>query len=237
MKKDSICIAVPSAVGMTHMAWSWALKHLAPPVPWCLHYVVGLPVDQARNKLVELARSDDVTHLFFLDSDVLMPPDGLVRLYSHYHREGLSLIAGQYGFRNATEGRSNGLLIRSAREDGRPVYVSVGDEVAAQNGLYTHPMLATGLGCCLISMDVFEHVGEPYFRHQGDVGEDLDFFERAREAGFPLYIDRGVRCAHIDGSILDFSGQRHRLTVNNIKQAWTTELKKSWPRGERGEVL
>ena len=78
---DKISVCVPST-GQVSMPWAWAFRLLQSPVQSETHYIVGEQRAEARNHLVEQARRAKSTHLFFLDSDVLVPPHGLVQLYA-----------------------------------------------------------------------------------------------------------------------------------------------------------
>ena len=56
-------------------------------------------------------------------------------------------------------------------------------------------VITCGLGCVLIKKEVLEKIE---FRHvkDEDPWDDLWFCEDAREKGFKVYVDTGVRCKH-----------------------------------------
>ncbi len=57
-----------------------------------------------------------------------------------------------------------------------------------------------GLGCCLIRRRVFEALEAPWFRHPPALpgsGEDYDFCDRARAAGFRIVVDLNLECGHL----------------------------------------
>lgn len=64
------------------------------------------------------------------------------------------------------------------------------------------PIYRGGTGCMLIHRRVFDELGFPYFRWRPDIiendttGEDVDFCDRARAAGFSIMAHANVRCGH-----------------------------------------
>jgi len=69
---------------------------------------------------------------------------------------------------------------------------------------------ATGAGCLLVHRDVFEAIpGKPpsrwfhyELRGEDHFGEDIVFCERAKAAGFQLYIDTAVKAGHIKPRVI-----------------------------------
>lgn len=153
-------------------------------------------IDEARNALVRemLAHPSGYTHLFFLDSDILLPPDALVRLLAG----NLPIVSGLY---------------RGRRPPHRPVaYVR-----APRGGYVPIPVRggarrrvdAVGAGCLLIRREVLESVAEPWFatryRRQTFVSEDFTFCEKARAKGFEIHVDARVRCVHLEPAGVGFA--------------------------------
>ena len=107
----------------------------------------------------------------------------------------------------------------------------------------------TSTSCTLIHRTVLEAIkekyGEEWFLMDDDYyggGEDRRFFERAREVGFPAYVDRSCIAGHISGDtpigVLDFmvwttvgeflgTGERGAFTVDKI--TWTADGKSTTP--------
>jgi hypothetical protein len=205
---DSIAIAIPH-VGLVTFEWAVSFKMIHPPVSFTLLSNRGLPIDRARCDLVKQAQDLNCTHIFFLDSDVIFPSDGLLRLYNYR----LPIVAGLYGAKHETPA----VWIEQAKV-GQARYQSVPPEQLAQDILYTHPDIVTGMGCCLIDMNVFKSMEEPYFdwtqgRRQSGISEDFDFCEKARKAGIPIHIDTSIRCGHIDFSKIDWAGARGKMNL------------------------
>lgn len=60
---------------------------------------------------------------------------------------------------------------------------------------------AAGSAGMLIRRHVFERLEEPYFR-QTDVSEDIVFCDKARAAGFDIYVDLATRLGHITTAVV-----------------------------------
>ena len=88
-----LVVCIPHT-GFPRMDWGLSLKHLdMPPGVRFITYVnQGQPIDLARNMFVSLALQREAKYIFFLDSDVEMPNDGLTKLYN----ANKPIIAGVY---------------------------------------------------------------------------------------------------------------------------------------------
>ncbi len=203
---ELLLIAIPHT-GITLFEWSVGLKILQPPVPFNVISNKGLPIDRARCDLVSQARQMNASHIFFLDSDVILPPDGLIRLWNRR----LPIVSGVYGSKH----EAPGVWIEQAKS-GQARYAAVAPQVLEQNQLFTHPDIVVGGGCLLVDMNVFKRIEEPYFewtqgRKPNGVSEDFDFCEKVRKAGIPIHVDTTVRCLHGDYSAIAWDGKRQRI--------------------------
>jgi hypothetical protein len=132
-------------------------------------------VEVGRNNLVAAAQQIEATHLLFLDSDMMVPPQTLERLMSH----GKDIVGATYTKRRGPFDLTHRELDGSAGQIGQP-------------GLREVSRIATG--CLLINMKVFEKLTKPYFpvmwSPQGEcISEDNVFCDRAREQGFGVWLD------------------------------------------------
>jgi hypothetical protein len=205
---ESIVIAIPN-VGIVTFAWAVQLKVLQSPVPFTIIANRGLPIDRARCDLVEQSRRMGASHIFFLDSDVTLPPEGLVRLWNWR----LPIVCGVYGSKH----EAPGVWVEQSKE-GQARYAPVTPEMLDSQPLFTHPDIVVGAGCCLIDLKVFDRIPQPYFlwtqgREPNGVSEDFYFFEQVRKLGIPIHVDPAVKCAHIDFCQLDWTGKRQRIVM------------------------
>lgn len=179
---------------MVSSAWSGSFRNLIIP-DGCYRFIAGLPFHHARNQAVHDFLSMDFEYLFFLDDDVICPPDTIIRLQSHK----LPIVSGMYfrrqppicpcALRNQPGGRQWLTNFKM------PEMVEV-DYV--------------GAGCLLIHRDVFRtvkhnSVSSPWFDWTVDridmepnnrMSEDFTFCDRVREAGYKVLIDSSIQCRH-----------------------------------------
>jgi len=134
-------------------------------------------------------KNPDVTHLYFMDADVVPPNGTLQRLLDH----DLPIVAGIYPMnvdRPCWSFKySDGWVRRCNALPSEPVQVS-----------------AVGGSTLLVKREVFEKVERPWFKivykaveddgRAYDEGEDEYFSRIVQEAGFDIVIDPTIICKH-----------------------------------------
>lgn len=211
-----VAIAIPHHTGEVHIAVVRTLVQLdvrGMAVTYLDHGLTSVAIN--RNLLVQrfLDDPDRLTHLFFLDSDVGVPRDGLHKLVA----AGKPVVAGIYVdkrqmrlvLRKRVSRYQHQLMDRElcipAGQPGAPHWI-IRPELRNQ----VVPCDAAGAGCLLVAREVFERIHYPWFfedfdpaatRHDATsvVSEDLTFFRLAAEAGFPAFVHTGVLCDHWAG--------------------------------------
>ena len=142
-----------------------------------------------RNIIIRYALSRGFTHILFLDDDVAVPADVMLKLINHDK----DMVTGLYMMRNYPH---RPILFDIAQEDGACAFTELNGQ---SDGLV--PAVASGLGCCLIKTDVFRGMEDPWItlgEYEPDHwNDDISFFNRARAAGFQLYCDLSVQCGHM----------------------------------------
>ena len=136
----------------------------------------------ARNDLVAAALALPATHILFLDSDMVFPPDTLDQLLAHH----VPIVGATYPKRY-------------------PPHKLMGTYPASKGlpALTRGPLVAMDylpMGCMLIKCSVFERWGKPYFNYlQGDDtaanptrSEDVLFCNIARSAGNTIWLDTNL---------------------------------------------
>jgi hypothetical protein len=202
-----VAIAVPSG-DMVHADFAMAYARLcvaSAALPLQLISAKSSIVAQARNTGVEHAKECGASYLLFLDSDMVFPPNALLRLLLHQK----DIVGATYTKRVAP-------------------YDVLGSKLAEQTAAPSGDLLEMHripTGCLLINMQVFDKLAKPYFRFEVDdkeqiVGEDYVFCDRAREAGFRIWCDAALsrEIGHIGQSI-------HRLPPPTSGDAASNETK------------
>lgn len=176
--------------GIVSAEWAFAFRELELPKGAVCKKLPGLPFDHARNQLTKVMLRNGSAWMLFLDDDVIPPPDTFDKL-SSLNKE---IVSGVYWKR---QGKIVPTAYRQTSSNPMPIPSVVGDLPV--------PVDFVGAGCLLIHRSVFETIGEPWFEWKLDredlppsqrVGEDFDFCQKARSAGFQVTLHQGVRCKH-----------------------------------------
>lgn len=183
--------------------------------------VEGLGVEQARNLLVERFLRSPARWLLFVDRDAVVHPMTAIRLMSwnlpvvaalsfarteppaptiYAGAEPTAGPDGLVGYRiNWAETRSWLLAHPELQKNGAVMLAERPDEALVE-------VAFTGMHCTLIRRDVLEQLQPgPWFERVHPVGgprgagEDYSFCQRARSAGFGVYVDRSVQAGHLAG--------------------------------------
>lgn len=164
----------------------------------------NIPHDSARNFCVQHFLKTDMTHLFFIDSDVVPPDDALEKLVAADKQ----FITGLYPSMRMDNNKNQAVKVYNAfvyGDDGQGGYGLI-PIMDGEGGVV--PIDRAGGGCLLISREVIEKVGEPWFKfqyHSSGImyyGEDIDFCKKAQDAGFQLFAHLDVKCNHFKNIML-----------------------------------
>ena len=190
-----VFLAVPSLSGGVTLKWSLSQFDLGrslgatrvTPGSW-----EGMPVDKARNMLVKDAQEAGARWIWFVDSDVLVPPGAL--FYMMQWR--LPILSA---------------LVYGKKNDGPALWrLDPASTSYVPMRHFPNPGLvevdAIPMGCCLIDMRVFDHMPFPWFDWEvldprldagsGRLSEDFYFCREAAKANFRIFCYTGIRCGH-----------------------------------------
>lgn len=146
----------------------------------------GSIIPQQRNTLVNKALGLDMTHIFFLDSDMRFPPDTLDALLAHNE----PFVAANYPTRRMP-------IYPTARvknAEGTQFQAIYQEE--SDTGLREVDLV--GLGVALIDLDVFRNLPKPWFMfmYHAEIddytGEDFFFSHHVRNAGLKILVDQSL---------------------------------------------
>jgi len=172
----------------------WVINTIGlPMMPWdTVITTTSTYLPDARNTIHKnFVEASDAEWLVMLDSDVLPPLDFLHRLMAHKKK----MVGGWY--------RKKGDLYQPVvydfshnDEDGKAKY-----DIRHEPGYGLESVDAAGAGCWLMHRDVAEAIGpKPYDMIRG--GEDLELCRKVVLAGFELFIDWDIACAHCGVAIV-----------------------------------
>ena len=170
-------------------------------------------IHSARNQIAVSAVEKEFDYLFFIDSDCVIPEDTLERLVEHDK----DIVAGMYF------GKVIPFPPIIYEKTDKDMYRHIMDY--PENQLIE--VDAVGMGCCLIKTEVLKHfvcdremqyedghkeikkvsyAFEPMPAPDSDqfaMGEDVAFCKRVQDAGYKIYVDTGLQCAHQTVTYID----------------------------------
>ena len=147
--------------------------------------------------------------IFFMDTDMIFPPDTLQRLRSH----DLDIVGGHYYMRQMWPKP----VFSIVRHIGNGTWPFPWSRDIPKEGL--HEIAVMGHGCTLIKREAMEAVARtlppnlspvaerPMPKHTGGShhvwGSDYAFFTAVRELGYKVWLDASIRCGHMCSVVLD----------------------------------
>jgi hypothetical protein len=179
-------------------AWLEALNRLRSPVKKGFLRVRSAGQDKmaeivvGRNELGERALAVGARKLFFLDDDVVVPQDALMKLFGALRVNPNTRIAGGLYPRRGDGRQGNELLVWDDQR--RPI-----DRFPEGKPFFCGGLAA---GCMLIDLSVLSALKKPWFRYERSgqkvtSGEDELFCEAVRAAGYQILAHGGVLCQHV----------------------------------------
>jgi len=185
------------------LTWAQRLRELATPPGSQILGSRGLPYGHARNEIIKHADENEFPWIFYLDTDVEVPAQGLMTLLA----TGLDVVAGEYSKRHPPFPSAHGNS--STGDDSKIKAQSIPEQ--GNVGLVPADMLAAG--ALLVSRRCFIRVREAFPRpfewgldiapvpaegggYLEEASEDYMFSLRANRLGFRTYVHTGVLCRH-----------------------------------------
>jgi len=204
-----------------------------------------MPISRARNEIAQTVVDKGIDYLLFLDSDATLEQGTLTRLLSRnvpmvsalcFKRRQLVTPAFQLEEFDA----ENFDPYQSIEVN--KVYEWIG-KYGQLNTDKAYMLPSTpegslievdrcGTHCLLIHRSVLEAVEEPRFMRttapdSGATGSDYYFCNKAREAGFPIYVDMSVISGHLNGShiIAGMDFMMSTVYMNKVRHNFKMEKK------------
>ena len=194
-----VLIAMPTPnTGLMYTKTFVSLVDLVKPPKFDFYFSRGGYIDSQRNSAAgHLLKDLEFTHMFFVDSDMVIPKDALVKLF----KQDKDIISGLYFHRNIPHEphlyRIENNALKSILDYQKGAVVDCD---------------AVGAGCLLIRREVFESLKSSvklvdgqhqFFVTTPTAGEDIFFCELAKKQGFQIFCDTSVKCGHIELSVIE----------------------------------
>ena len=148
------------------------------------------PLDAARNRCVKEFLETDYQYLWWIDDDIVPPRNALDKLIDA-DKDIIGAVCFAMKYEN-DKALPYPVTLRYNEESKYVVYYGSGIEEVD----------ATGGACVLFKRKVYETIERPYEFHYHKDGTlsltcDFDIFQKVQKAGFKIYIDFDLLCAHI----------------------------------------
>jgi len=187
-------IAVPTMEFARQAIFYDNYNQIQKPLGTICGFAHGQSPAYSRNLMIQQALDTNCTHILFIDDDVLVKPDVLIRLASHDK----DVVSGLYCMRNYPH---TPIIFDEALDDGRCRNHLLSD---GENGLI--PIVNAGLGLILMKLDMFRKLEKPWIR-LGQIDkdqwcDDIEFFNRVRAAGYKMFCDLECIGGHMATAVI-----------------------------------
>lgn len=154
-------------------------------------YAGGYSVARARNFMAQWALDEGVDYLLMVDSDMVVPVDGISSLLSH----DVEVCLG-WAVRGSSDDRLTS-VVKKGSGYGNCYYAQ---ELSDMGGLLE--VKACGMAFALVNTDVFRRFKRPWFKFEDHadgtaLGEDFWFCMQCASNGVKVWVDPRVQCGHI----------------------------------------
>lgn len=230
-----IAICIPSLGYPTLKTWN-SFNNLIKPrsggdLPGETHFIniEDRPVDDARQWLTRQALSvEGLTHILWIDDDMVFQPDALQRLLAH----DLNIVGGLCFNRRSPAYQP--IVAKKYHPDLGMAPGATGFVYdLPQSGLYECDR--TGGAFLLVKAEVFRkietHFGpDSWWVPFGDASEDFSFCARAQECGYRIFVDCGVSIGHVGSVVIDRENATKLRTLQMAKWIPKIEAAEGAPR-------
>ena len=163
-------------------------------------FQMGSLVYTSRNELAKLAMKEDFDYVLWLDSDMVINPDVMVRMITTMQEKDIDMLTGLYFRRTAPY---SPVLFERLEPTSRG-WRWTDFESIPQDGLFE--VAGCGFGCVCMSTEVIMSVQAKHgylFHPLNNSGEDTSFCWRARDCGYKIYCDPTIECGHVGYAVIN----------------------------------
>lgn len=190
-------IAVP-CMDMMHTAFVKSFTEMDKPGETAFSFIQGTMIYEARNLIANNAIRCGFDRVMWLDSDMIIPRDAMVRL-SKEMDTGKDYVTAMYYKRKPP---INPVVCDQVKwfvhPDGNVETSATSYVDYPQDQVFE--IAGSGFGCVMTSVDllreVVEKFGSPFTPMMG-IGEDMAFCWRVARLGRKMYCDSRIQCGHV----------------------------------------
>ena len=212
-KRNSVLIGIIIAPPvMVSLDWAFAFAALEKPPQWIPMRMTGLPYGEGRTQIAAECLNRGYEYVFYLDTDVIPPPNTLTRLLSHR----LPIVSGLYHQKFPTWTGMDVKFLPCMFNEGRDAQGNTSRvEIPFQYGQLVEAHFIPA-GCLLVHRSVFERflaAGiKRFFQwtmtadEPSGLSEDFWFSRTAWQLGYKCTVDTGIQCLHETEGKVDVRG-------------------------------
>ncbi len=188
-----VLVVIPSS-GLARYVWfEMSAQGVFVPQGSDLYRTMSGSPAKGRNEAVRQAQ-DDITHFFFIDDDQWFNQDVIMTLLNHR----VPIVCATVSLRYPPFAP---LVFKgeNSTPQGKTLTSYSWADLKGRKGLI--PVYAAAGSGLLVERQVFKKLPEPWFVvgkfAPEDLSEDMYFYELARKAGFPIYVDLATTLGHL----------------------------------------
>lgn len=160
----------------------------------------------SRNSFAMKAIDGKFDYILWLDSDMVFPPDTLIRLLEDAEKNKLDFVSAIYFKRQLpTAPVIYKSLHWEQKPDGTTDHSSVPFDDYPRDRMFR--ISGAGLACTLTKVSVIEQCAQRFrlspFEPMPFMGEDLSFCWKVNECGVKMYCDSRVKVGHVGSYVFD----------------------------------
>jgi len=183
----------------SHLAFAYSCGRYLPDYDFLLATPGRMAIDQARNAAIQYSKDRGAKWIFFWDDDTILDPKTLVKLIEKAEEQDIDIIQPLYFIRGD---QFPVMAFVKDKETGKLRGIKDEEWDNADGGLVD--LDATGNGCTLYRMELFDIVDHPWFLTiPGQYTEDIHFFSKMSLTEYTpsIKLDTSFSCGHMTENI------------------------------------
>lgn len=215
---NKIAIGIPAATNYYHRKFVESLMGLKYPKDSQIKFIIlsGHQLPFARNRIVEIAIEWGATHLFWIDADMVFPPNSLIHLFNRK----LDIIHA-LSFRRIRPFYPCAFKWNSKENNFETI-----DYSEIETDLFEAD--AAGSACTLINIEVYKKLKKPYYYYKDNLySSDLTFSINVKKLGYKIWVDRTLTTGHIGEEIVITEDLYLNTLSEDSKNLWNSNIRKA----------
>lgn len=217
-KERNICVAIPHTGWLNWQVFTSNISLQLPPNTRLKYNLVGnCLIYDARERMAEYAMAENCDYILYLDSDMVLPSDAIMKMVNVLESTDYEVVTGMAFKRIPPFQPCFYTKVTYDAKEMKPCLespVEFPDEGLLQ-------LQGAGMACCMLKTSVFKQIPKPWFYPLPNLGEDLTFCIKMKQAGIKMCVDLTIDVGHI--AIFPVGKEHFTQCYNDYKASQTTE--------------